>query len=112
MTGVNGVSRRQHTAFGSGASRTRTGGLLGAIRARAALDLMLFAGCSRNRRPVQARQNAHRLLAITGSLPPKNRASGAKRLAGWWLLRLGCRTLPRNPEEHDWYPYPGGQMSR
>ena len=61
-----------------GASRTRTGGLLGAIRARAALELCRFAGAFGAHRTDRACRNVHRLAAnvhrlaaITGSLPPR-----------------------------------------
>jgi hypothetical protein len=62
--------------FSDGASRTRTGGLLGAIRARAVLKECQFAGLSVGAHREGRRQDARRLQAITGSLPPKTAVRG------------------------------------
>jgi hypothetical protein len=59
-----------------GASRTRTGDLLGAIRARAGLESRRFAGLLASTRRVRPGQNARGLPAITGSLPPKTPLRG------------------------------------
>jgi Transposase DDE domain len=59
-----------------GASRTRTGDLLGAIRARAGLESHRFAGLSASTRRVRPGRNARGLPAITGSLPPKTPLRG------------------------------------
>jgi hypothetical protein len=54
-----------------GASRTRTGDLLGAIRACAVLESSRYAAVSSATRPIQGSQNVQGLAAITESLPPK-----------------------------------------
>jgi hypothetical protein len=75
--------------FCSGASRTRTGDLLGAIRARAVLESLRFAAVSSATRPVQGSQNAQGLAAITESLPPQNSVRGQTP-----ALRRRCRCPP------------------
>jgi hypothetical protein len=70
--GDHGICR----AFRDGASRTRTGGLLGAIRARAGLESRRFAGLLASTRRVRPGQNARGLPAITGSLSPKTPLRG------------------------------------
>jgi hypothetical protein len=84
-----------------GASRTRTGDLLGAIRARAALESPRFAGFLAQYSRGQPARDTHRLQAITGSLPPQNgiRGQGSGRSLPPLELPAGPDLVARPPPE-------------
>ena len=80
---IRGPARRRRSGvhrvcrdFLDGASRTRTGDLLGAIRARTELESCRFAGISSAAHPIQGSPNAQGLAAITESLPPRTALRG------------------------------------
>jgi hypothetical protein len=77
--------------FLDGASRTRTGDVLGAIRACAALESSRFAGILVQYSRGQPARDTHRLQAIAGSLPLKT----AFRGQGLWPELAASRARRR-----------------